>query len=328
MYALLTALVLSVLPSDLSNHWRWSSASVNQSEASPIPPDIKPIPNPTPNPVPVPTPPTPTPTPVPNLKPGDDCPKCNGGYIPSDGSAKVKCWQCEGDGIVDEGDPILTIPKSLSPPITELPKLEPLITPEIKDGKPSNADKTTQKTEEKNATPPTTTNLANESNKDKPEQNRPSTEGEERDQTRICYKPQYSPEGYWILDPEAKKWVRSAKQPPITKQVETGHWETQTYKVCNGRKGCKTYTKKVWVSDGFKNVTSQPKPRTSYYPVRGSWWTGCNNWTHLTKGEHAGQFDSAYLQKLSWEELQSLHSDHHEELRYGRAKVKWEYVNK
>ena len=313
MYALLTALVLSVLPSDLRDHWRWSSASVNQSEATPIPPDIKPIPNPTPNPVPVPPNPIPQPTPVPNvLKPGDDCPKCNGGYIPSDGSAKVKCWQCEGDGIVNEGDPILT----------NLADVPPLIIPEIKDGKPSNADKTTQKTEEKNATPPTATNLANESNQDKPEQNRPSTEGEEKDQTRVCYKPQYSPEGYWILDPEAKKWVRSAKQPPITKQVETGHWETQTYKVCNGRKGCKTYTKKVWVSDGSKSVKEQPAPRTSYYPVRNSWWTGMYSYKHFLTKSHSGKFNEDWLKRLSYEELQSLHSDDHE------GRVKWQYVNR
>jgi hypothetical protein len=326
MYALLTALVLSVLPSDLSNHWRWSSASVNQSEASPIPPDIKPIPNPTPNPVPVPPNPIPQPTPIPNiLKPGDDCPKCNGGYIPSDGSAKVKCWQCEGDGIVNEGDPILTIPKSLSPPNIELPKLEPLITPEIKNGKSSNSDKTTEKTEEKNATPPTTTDLANESNQDKPDEVGPIEE------KQVCYKPIYSDDGYYIWDREGKQWVRSAKQPPITKQVATGHWETRTYqvKVCNGRR-ChyEDRTKQVWVSDGYKKVTEPSKPRTSYYPVRGSWWTGCKNYKHFLTKSHSGKFNEDWLKKLSWEELQSLHSDHHEELRYGRAKVKWEFVNK
>lgn len=52
------------------------------------------------------------------------------------------------------------------------------------------------------------------------------------------------------------------------------------------------------------------------YPVRGSWWTGCPNWTHLTRGEHAGKFDSAWLQTLSNAEIQSLHSDAHE----GRVK--------
>lgn len=314
MYAFLTAICLLAVPSDLSNHWRWSSASVNQSEASPIPPDIKPIPNPSPNPVPVPTPPTPTP--VPNLKPGDDCPKCVGGYIPSDGSAKVKCWQCGEDGIVNEGDPILTLPPSLAPTV-RLPKcIEPLINSEIKDGKQSNVDKTTEETQEKDGTTPAQTNLVNESDKNQPDETGPI-------EKQVCYKPQYSPEGYWILDPEANTWIRSGKKPPTTKQVtEPGHWETKTKKVYTSCCGWQTQTYKVWVKGSTKTVTQQPKPSTSYYPVRNSWWTGCRNWQHLTKGQHVGKFDPSYLQKLSWEELQSLHSDHHS------GTVKWEYVNR
>lgn len=58
------------------------------------------------------------------------------------------------------------------------------------------------------------------------------------------------------------------------------------------------------------------------YPIRGSWWTGCGSWRHMTQGEHAGKFDPAWLQSLSNAELQSLHSDDHEH------RVKWAYVNK
>lgn len=48
------------------------------------------------------------------------------------------------------------------------------------------------------------------------------------------------------------------------------------------------------------------------YPIRGSWWSGCPNWQHMDSGQHRGTFDRAWLQSLSWEELQSLHSDDHE----------------
>jgi hypothetical protein len=56
------------------------------------------------------------------------------------------------------------------------------------------------------------------------------------------------------------------------------------------------------------------------YPVREHFWTGCSDWTHLTNGVHAGKFDSTWLKLLSWQELQSLHSDDHE------GKVQWKFV--
>lgn len=56
------------------------------------------------------------------------------------------------------------------------------------------------------------------------------------------------------------------------------------------------------------------------YPVRGSWWSGCPDWTHLTRGEHAGQFPAEWLKTLTYTEVQSVHSDAHE------GKVRWEYV--
>lgn len=63
-----------------------------------------------------------------------------------------------------------------------------------------------------------------------------------------------------------------------------------------------------------------PPPALPHYPIRGRWWSGCGNWRHLTVGRHAGKFDHAWLQSLSNEELQSLHSDDHE------GRTKWEYV--
>lgn len=58
------------------------------------------------------------------------------------------------------------------------------------------------------------------------------------------------------------------------------------------------------------------------YPIRGSWWTGCSSWHHMTQGEHAGKFNADWLKSLSWSELQSLHSDDHEH------RVKVNYINR
>lgn len=58
------------------------------------------------------------------------------------------------------------------------------------------------------------------------------------------------------------------------------------------------------------------------YPIRNGWWTGCDGWRHMTQGVHAGKYDPAWLQALSWDELQSLHSDDHE------GRVKQSYVNR
>lgn len=80
--------------------------------------------------------------------------------------------------------------------------------------------------------------------------------------------------------------------------------------------------------DALESLFPKPKqivpkveaPKRVHYPVRGNFWTGCPDWTHLTKGVHAGKFDKNWLASLSWEELQSLHSDDHE------GNVKWNSV--
>lgn len=310
---LLAALALLNPQPDLSNHWRWASASVNQSSStpSPIPSPVVPVPSPTPNPVPIPSP---------TIKPGDDCPGCTGGWIDSDGSAKVKCWKCNGDGIANIGDPILT-----NQSLEDWQNSQPS-TPEKDNGKDSNVQPIESDKEVPTPTPQAnTTPKTNElGRKDGVLSNSPllppsNNASTDPDSKAICYKPIYSDDGYWLWDLEGKKWIRSSKQPPKYTQVTSGHWETKTYKSCNGR-NCKTYTKRIWIPG--KKIAQPSTPKQANYPVRGSWWTGCRNWTHLTKGQHAGKFDSAYLQKLSWEELQSLHSDNHE------GRTKWQYVNK
>jgi hypothetical protein len=54
-------------------------------------------------------------------------------------------------------------------------------------------------------------------------------------------------------------------------------------------------------------------------------WHGLSSWEHLTKGDHAGAFDTDWLKTLTLAELHALHDDHHEELT-GRGRVKWENV--
>ena len=49
-------------------------------------------------------------------------------------------------------------------------------------------------------------------------------------------------------------------------------------------------------------------------------WTGLSGWQHLNSGQHRGKFDVAWLQTLTWAELQSLHDDDHE------GRVKWEHA--
>jgi hypothetical protein len=53
------------------------------------------------------------------------------------------------------------------------------------------------------------------------------------------------------------------------------------------------------------------------YPLRSTRWTGLPKDIpgavhHLSTGHHAGQFEFTWLAGLSWDELDSLHADHHE----------------
>ena len=72
----------------------------------------------------------------------------------------------------------------------------------------------------------------------------------------------------------------------------------------------------------IRSSSTDNQGAVAHYPVRGSWWTGCGSWQHMTQGEHRGKFDANWLKSLSWSELQSLHSDDHEH------RVQWSYVNK
>lgn len=65
----------------------------------------------------------------------------------------------------------------------------------------------------------------------------------------------------------------------------------------------------AWVITDYREPVAKPQAR---YPLRGSWWSGCGNWQHMTTGEHRGKFDIEWLKSLSYAELQSLHSDAHD----------------
>lgn len=108
---------------------------------------------------------------------------------------------------------------------------------------------------------------------------------------------------------------------PAAPKAVAGHWENRPVrvrvKVCHGSYCTyewRTQNKRVWIpgTTSTPKVTKAVDSRMGYYPVRRGWWSGCGSWKHLTVGEHRGKYDPAYLQSLSWAELQSLHSDDHE----------------
>lgn len=316
--ALIAAIGMLFPPPDLSNHWRWSSASVANSES------VTPIPTPTPQPNPTPPNPTPVPTPTPApYKVGDKCPNCDKGWLTTDSVVKEKCWKCKGDGIINDGDPILSggtekESKNEEAQRQSEKKETPLEDDDAsgkEDGGVSDSKATGngegESKEEVSPKIPSTANPVPDAT--------PNIKVDNPEPKAIWYKPQYSPDGLWIWDIEGKKWVRSSKQQ-VPKQA-TGHWETRTfkYKVCNGR-GCSWHTgsKSVWVVDSPAKQAPKPKAK---YPIRSGWWTGMSSYKHLLTGIHAGNFNEDWLKSLSYEELQSLHSDHHE------GKVKWHYVN-
>lgn len=71
-----------------------------------------------------------------------------------------------------------------------------------------------------------------------------------------------------------------------------------------------------------KPVLPKHRRGQATYPLRGDWWTGCNSWRHMASGVHAGKFAASWLQRLSWPELQSLHSDDHEH------RIQWAYITR
>lgn len=237
------------------------------------------------------------PTPSPNtVKVGDVCPVCEGRGKSGDGIQP--CGPCRGDGRVDAGDPVLS---------TEVvPAEEHSVV--VQHARQEDFDA-----------------LVEEIN----------TTFEENDVEAKALKEAVEQSTARINELEAKvsslvssvdkltatlssQEKAQSKVIPKASSAPTGYWKTIRVKKCNGRI-CWYENVRTWVP----YATSNPQSSTStdsYYPTRRSLWSGCGSWKHLTQGEHRGKFDPTWLQGLSWNELQSLHSDDHE------GRVKWQYV--
>lgn len=73
------------------------------------------------------------------------------------------------------------------------------------------------------------------------------------------------------------------------------------------------------------------------YPISGSWWSVEGDWNptkekveehlFLSPNHASGKFQGEWLSLLRFEELQSVHSDHHREMIH-EGKVTWASVNK
>ena len=76
-------------------------------------------------------------------------------------------------------------------------------------------------------------------------------------------------------------------------------------------------------------INKTPTVKSAGYPLRPreTWWTGCpmdlaGARLHMQAGEHAQQFDPKWIETLTIDQLQSLHSDHHEQ------RTAWGYVQR
>lgn len=239
--------------------------------------------------------PTPiTPTPV-KVVVGDECPTCEGsGSVDGDkdGKPDYKCSDCSGDGRVDDGDPIL-----LSGTTDDISIVVPPLTR-------SEFDAIVQEVKNFGQS------FAAWIEEDK--------QGDARFDSGIS-ELFYRTAKLAQEVAELKTGLDKVRTNVLSSQEKNsqGHWEYRTRTVCrDGR--CYEERYRVWVPDNPQ--TYQPG-----YPIRpkATWWTQGGryvSWVHLTQGEHHNQFDYDYLRSLSFEELQSLHSDAHE------GKVNWQYA--
>ena len=114
------------------------------------------------------------------------------------------------------------------------------------------------------------------------------------------------------------------------KEVRVTKYRTETR--CSrdrwGRKSCHKVRVPYTVIERVPIATKTggyPTGNTKIYRLNGGKGPHVD-WKHLTQGDHAGKFDPSWLRTLSQAELEALHSDHHDELKYGTKKVHWNYV--
>lgn len=242
----------------------------------------------------------PTPGPSPNVKVGDQCPVCEGRGKSGDGIQP--CGPCKGDGRVDAGDPILST--EVLPEVEERSIVVQHARQEDFDALVEEINTTFEENDvEAKALKATVEQSAARINELDAKVTSLVTAVEKLTKESLSLQEKLQP-----------------KAIPVTpkKAAPTGYWKTTRVKKCNGR-SCWYENVQTWVP----YTASNPQSSTSsnpYYPTRGGLWSGCGSWKHLTQGEHRGKFDPTWLQGLSWNELQSLHSDDHD------GRVKWQYV--
>lgn len=91
----------------------------------------------------------------------------------------------------------------------------------------------------------------------------------------------------------------------------------------------------IWNEDWLR--AKESRYTDACYPISGGWWSVEGDWNpsitkvrnHLYKSPNhkGGKFELPWLELLKFEELQSLHSDHHREMTK-KGKVYWANVNK
>ena len=89
----------------------------------------------------------------------------------------------------------------------------------------------------------------------------------------------------------------------------------------------------IWTADWLKDL--ERRKVEPCYPVSGGWWSVDGDWNpsiekvrnHLYKSPNhtEAKFELYWLSLLKFEEIQSLHSDHHREM-VGEGKVAWKKV--
>ena len=95
----------------------------------------------------------------------------------------------------------------------------------------------------------------------------------------------------------------------------------------------------LWNLDWLDQISQQQvRKDLACYPIRnGSYWSVEGDWNptkekvknHLFKSPNhvSGKFEDHWLKELNHMELQSIHSDHHDEMANRMHSVKWPYVN-
>lgn len=141
-------------------------------------------------------------------------------------------------------------------------------------------------------------------------------------------------------DTRIKVYVWSRENCTPCRRLDKDRVELEkTYVLVDGRKAYPKHAVAAWPTLMFQDAAGQwhnvegyttrqaftlsvervlkTRKTSATYPSRGGWWTSPAHTraeliAHLQQGQHAGKFPGAFLEALTWEQLNSLHSDDHE----------------